>query len=117
MRFISIRTRDERLRTVRQDRRWGIRKDSGPDVLPQAAGVAISPDGRRALVANYYNDLVSLIDLASASVIAEQDLRPGKIDRGKRAFQAANSLRDRVDRCSTAPGSLHRATGSWSRCQ
>jgi DNA-binding beta-propeller fold protein YncE len=50
------------------------------DVLPQAAGVAVSPDGRRVLVANYYNDSVSLIDLATRTVVAEQDLRPGKID-------------------------------------
>lgn len=58
----------------------GHKAGLGADVLPQAAGVAISPDGKRALVANYYNDSVSLIDLAAARVIAEQDLRPGKID-------------------------------------
>ena len=52
----------------------------GADVKPQAAGVAVSPDGRRALVANYYNDSVSLLDLERRTVIAEQDLRPGKID-------------------------------------
>ena len=52
----------------------------GAGVLPQAAGVAVSPDGRRALVANYYNDSVSLIDLGQKSVVTEQDLRPGKID-------------------------------------
>ena len=52
----------------------------GADVKPQAAGVAVSPDGRRALVANYYNDSVSLIDLNRRAVIAERDLRPGKID-------------------------------------
>ncbi len=53
---------------------------NGADVKPQAAGVAISPDGARALVANYYNDSVSLIDLTRGAVLAEQDLRPGKID-------------------------------------
>ena len=53
---------------------------NGADVKPQAAGIAVSPDGRRALVANYYNDSVSLIDLATRRVVAEQDLRPGKID-------------------------------------
>ena len=52
----------------------------GADVKPQAAGVAVSPDGRRALVANYYNDSVSLLDLAKGRVIAEQDLRPGRGD-------------------------------------
>ena len=58
----------------------GHKAGLGADVQPQAAGVAVSPDGRRALVANYYNDSVSLIDLRSGKVIAEQDLRPGKID-------------------------------------
>ena len=52
----------------------------GVGVLPQSAGVAVSPDGLRALVANYYNDSVSLVDLAKRTVVAEQDLRPGKID-------------------------------------
>ncbi len=52
----------------------------GAEVKPQAAGVAVSPDGRRALVANYYNDSVSLVDLTTRQVVAEQDLRPGKID-------------------------------------
>ena len=58
----------------------GHKAGLGADVLPQAAGVAVSSDGRRALVANYYNDSVSLIDLAQKTVIAEQDLRPGKIN-------------------------------------
>ncbi len=58
----------------------GHKAGLGADVKPQAAGVAVSPDGRRALVANYYNDSVSLIDLHRRAVIAEQDLRPGKID-------------------------------------
>jgi len=58
----------------------GHKHGLGADVQPQAAGVGVSPDGRRALVANYYNDSVSLIDLAQKTVIAEQDLRPGKID-------------------------------------
>lgn len=61
----------------------GHRAGNGADVLPQAAGVAVSPDGKLLLVANYYNDSVSLIDLASGNVVAEQDLRPGKIDPAK----------------------------------
>jgi YVTN family beta-propeller protein len=43
-----------------------------------AAGVAVSADGTRLLVANNANDSVSLIDLAQQKVIAELDLRPGK---------------------------------------
>ncbi|MDE2562005.1 MAG: bifunctional YncE family protein/alkaline phosphatase family protein [Sphingomonadales bacterium] len=58
----------------------GHKAGLGNEVKPQAAGVALSPDGHRAIVANYYNDSVSLIDLAARKVIAEQDLRPGKID-------------------------------------
>ncbi|HLO19711.1 MAG TPA: bifunctional YncE family protein/alkaline phosphatase family protein [Sphingomicrobium sp.] len=58
----------------------GHKAGLGADVLPQAAGVAVSPDGRRALVANYYNDSISLIDLTQRKIIAEQDLRPGKIN-------------------------------------
>ncbi len=58
----------------------GHKAGLGADVLPQAAGIAVSPDGRRALVANYYNDSISLIDLTQRRVISEQDLRPGKID-------------------------------------
>jgi DNA-binding beta-propeller fold protein YncE len=58
----------------------GHKAGLGADVLPQAAGVSVSPDGRRALVTNYYNDSVSLVDLHQRKVVAEQDLRPGKID-------------------------------------
>ena len=58
----------------------GHKAGLGADVKPQAAGVAVSPDGRHALVANYYNDSVSLLDLDRRTVVAEQDLRPGKID-------------------------------------
>lgn len=58
----------------------GHKAGLGADVKPQAAGVTVSPDGQRALVANYYNDSVSLVDLRHRIVVAEQDLRPGKID-------------------------------------
>ncbi|MGN6279875.1 MAG: hypothetical protein ACTHM8_14285 [Sphingomonas sp.] len=58
----------------------GHKAGLGADVKPQAAGVAISPDGHRAIVTNYYNDSVSLLDLDRRRLIAEQDLRPGKID-------------------------------------
>lgn len=56
----------------------------GADVKPQTAGVDVSPDGRRALVANYYNDSASLIDLDRKKVLVEQDLRPGKVDASAR---------------------------------
>ena len=53
----------------------------GLQAKPSPAGLAVSPDGRRLLVANLQNDSVSLIDLAAGAVTADQDLRPGKIDR------------------------------------
>ena len=59
-------------------------------VKPEAAGLAISPDGRRLLVTNFQNDSVSLIDLATGSM-TEQDLRPGKVDVAK-AGQAGGTF-------------------------
>jgi DNA-binding beta-propeller fold protein YncE len=50
----------------------------------EAAGVAVSPDGTRLLVANLQNDSVSLLDLSSGKVVFEQDLRPGNIDPAQR---------------------------------
>ncbi|MFI4964085.1 MAG: beta-propeller fold lactonase family protein [Caulobacterales bacterium] len=52
----------------------------GIEVKPEAAGIAVSPDGRWLLAANLQNDSVSLIDLAGGKVVTEGDLRPGKID-------------------------------------
>jgi DNA-binding beta-propeller fold protein YncE len=45
---------------------------------PVAAGVAVTRDGKRLVIANNMNDSVSLIDLAQKKVVAELDLRPGK---------------------------------------
>jgi DNA-binding beta-propeller fold protein YncE len=55
-----------------------------------ASAVSVSPDGKQLLVANYMNDSVSLIDLTSGQVVAEQDLRPGIIDPRNRG-QAGGS--------------------------
>jgi len=52
----------------------------GVKVKPEAAGIAVSPDGRFLLAANLQNDSVSLIDLAGGQVVTERDLRPGKND-------------------------------------
>ncbi len=57
----------------------GHKAGVGLRVRPEAAGVAVSPDGRRLLAANIQNDSVSLVDLVTGAVI-EQDLRPGVID-------------------------------------
>ena len=55
-------------------------KGLGIDVKPEAAGVAVTADGKRLLVANFENDSVSMIDLVARKRIAELDLRPGKIN-------------------------------------
>jgi len=47
----------------------GHKAGLGADVKPQTGGLAVSPSGARVLVANYYNDSVSLIDLASPTVL------------------------------------------------
>jgi DNA-binding beta-propeller fold protein YncE len=60
--------------------RLGHQAGNGLDVRPMAAGIAVSPAGNRLLVANFANDSASLVDLAARKVVAEQDLRPGKID-------------------------------------
>ncbi|HEY3937153.1 MAG TPA: beta-propeller fold lactonase family protein [Bryobacteraceae bacterium] len=54
----------------------------GNGVSPAAAGIAISADGKKLVVANYYNDSLSVLTNTDGSWGApvEQDLRPGKID-------------------------------------
>ena len=91
--FVVSGGKDDRLlRYARNDKRFaaagapialGHTAGLGIEVEPMAAGVAVSPDGGRALVANYQNESVSLIDLKTGTVVAEQDLRPGKIDPAK----------------------------------
>jgi DNA-binding beta-propeller fold protein YncE len=53
---------------------------NGIDAKPEVAGLAVSPSGKRLLVANYQNDSVSLVDLESWKLLGELDLRPGKLD-------------------------------------
>jgi len=58
----------------------GHKAGLGPGVRPMAAGLAVSPDGRRLLTANNQNDSVTLVDLERRAPVAELDLRPGKLD-------------------------------------
>ena len=48
----------------------------GLGVRPNAGGMGISADGKTFVVANNYNDSISVIDTASRSVRYEHDLRP-----------------------------------------
>jgi YVTN family beta-propeller protein len=54
----------------------------GLEVKPTAAGLALTTDGKKMVVANYYNDSVSVLANASGAweKTGELDLRPGKID-------------------------------------
>jgi len=52
----------------------------GLSVKPQAAGIAVTSDGSKLVVTNYYNDSISVLTKTQAgwSVSSELDLRPGK---------------------------------------
>jgi DNA-binding beta-propeller fold protein YncE len=54
------------------DRNKGV----GLGVQPNAGGLAISADGKTLVVANNYNDSISVVDTASNKVRYEHDLRP-----------------------------------------
>ncbi|HKE38794.1 MAG TPA: beta-propeller fold lactonase family protein, partial [Casimicrobiaceae bacterium] len=51
-------------------------KGLGLSVQPNAAGLAISADGKTLVVANNYNDSISVIDTATKTIRYEHDLRP-----------------------------------------
>ena len=52
----------------------------GLEVAPQAAGVAITQDGTKLVVTNYYNDSITILTRSKTgwAVNSELDLRPGK---------------------------------------
>ncbi|MFZ0212887.1 MAG: bifunctional YncE family protein/alkaline phosphatase family protein [Candidatus Acidiferrales bacterium] len=56
----------------------GHKHGLGIDVKPEAAGLAVTGDGKQIIVANFENDSVSVIDVAARKKTAELDLRPGK---------------------------------------
>ncbi|MFL6601570.1 MAG: hypothetical protein ACJ8R9_09570 [Steroidobacteraceae bacterium] len=51
-------------------------KGVGLSVQPNASGMGISSDGKTLVVANNYNDSISVIDTATGTVRYEHDLRP-----------------------------------------
>jgi YVTN family beta-propeller protein len=51
-------------------------KGLGIGVQPNAGGLGLSEDGRTLVVANNYNDSISVIDTANGTVRYEHDLRP-----------------------------------------
>lgn len=92
-RFFVSGGKDDNVHTYSQDgkRQWAedrrpipLGHSSGLGLVPgkeplAAGGLAVTQDGRWLLVANVYNDSVSLVDLQLRKVLRELDLRPGKI--------------------------------------
>jgi YVTN family beta-propeller protein len=52
----------------------------GLQVAAASAGLAVDASGTTAVVANYENDSVSIVDLTTHTLVADVDLRPGKVD-------------------------------------
>jgi DNA-binding beta-propeller fold protein YncE len=61
----------------------GHKEGLGIAMKPSAAGIDITADGMKLLVADRYNDAVTLVDPAARLVTGEIDLRPGIIDPRK----------------------------------
>ena len=58
----------------------------GLDIQPEAAGVAVTADGQKLVVANFENDSISVLMKGQDggwALASELDLRPGKIDPSK----------------------------------
>jgi DNA-binding beta-propeller fold protein YncE len=53
---------------------------NGLDTPPMAAGLAVSANGQRLVVANFENDSAGVIDPGKRLVMAGIDLRPGRIN-------------------------------------
>jgi YVTN family beta-propeller protein len=56
----------------------GLGLEPGKEPLA-SSGVAVTGDGELAIVANLYNDSITVVDLGARSVASEIELRPGKI--------------------------------------
>ncbi len=50
----------------------------GAAVTPLAAGVSVTPDGHKVLIANLENDSISIVDLTNKNATVNVDLRPGR---------------------------------------
>ena len=49
-------------------------------VGPTAAGIAVTADGATVVVANYETDSITAVDVVHRALLAEYDLRPGRIN-------------------------------------
>ena len=66
--------------------RLGHREGLGLGTRPEVAGIAVNATGAQLIVANYENDSISIVDIASHTKTGELDLRPGKSDPSKKGL-------------------------------
>ena len=66
-----------RIASIPLGHKAGLGLISDQAVKPMVAGIGVNQSGTAAVVANFYNDSVSLIDLRARKVAKELDLRPG----------------------------------------
>jgi YVTN family beta-propeller protein len=52
----------------------------GAATSPLAAGVGVTADGHKVIVANLENDSISIVDVSQGNALTELDLRPGRND-------------------------------------
>ena len=52
-------------------------------IPPSTGGLAVTADGSRIVVTNFYSDSITIVDVTSRSIVKELDLRPGKVDSAK----------------------------------
>ena len=62
----------------------GHKAGLGIATKPSAAGLALTRDGEKIVVADRYNDAITIVDTRSRTVVGELDLRPGKNDPAKK---------------------------------
>ena len=63
---------------------FGHKQGLGIEVKPSAAGLAVSADGGKIVVADRHNDAITIVDTKTRAVAGELDLRPGKSDPAKK---------------------------------
>ena len=64
----------------------GHKTGLGIATKPSAAGLAVTADGSKVVVADRHNDSITVVDVKSRKVASELDLRPGKSDPAKQGM-------------------------------
>jgi len=64
----------------------GHKSGLGIETKPSAAGLAVTADGSKIVVADRHNDAITIVDAKTHAVTGELDLRPGKNDPAKKGI-------------------------------